>query len=48
MKCPECGSTDVETLWVQPKQPREPYQKWWCLGCGVSGVVDYSEESVKK
>jgi len=42
-KCPECGSTEIETLWIKPKPPREPYQKWWCLGCGAKGVVQRNE-----
>ena len=38
MNCPECNSTDIETLWVQPENPMKPYQRWWCLSCGISGV----------
>jgi len=39
VSCPECGGKQIETLWIQPKSPREPYQKWWCVGCGANGVV---------
>jgi len=45
VECPECGCEQIETLWVKPEPPKEPYQKWWCVGCGASGIVIRKEES---
>jgi len=39
VECPACKSTDIETLWVKPRAPRESYQKWWCYSCGAQGIV---------
>lgn len=41
LKCPECKSTSIETMWFKPKPPREPYCKWWCHPCGASGVLKF-------